>query len=249
MSRFPARHYAGTLWSFTKSGLMLIGLIALLAWEIQTFSHPSSLPVASRTEALPALEAVKPARLASEVLALASNEPDDRRAAGSAGDQRRIASYLAKKYRVAGDAVESIVSASYVAGRDIGVDPHLILAVMAIESRFNPFAESVMGAKGLMQVIPKYHMDKFEAHGGLEAVLDPVANIRVGAAILKDYVTRFGGVEAGLKAYSGATEDDMGYPAKVLAERDRLKAAVGIARVIPARAIPRPATARPIEPT
>ena len=249
MSRFPARHYAGTLWSFTKSGLMLTGLLALLAWEIQTFSHPSSLPVASRTEALPALEAVKPARLASEVLALASNEPDDRRAAGSAGDQRRIASYLAKKYRVAGDAVESIVSASYVAGRDIGVDPHLILAVMAIESRFNPFAESVMGAKGLMQVIPKYHMDKFEAHGGLEAVLDPVANIRVGAAILKDYVTRFGGVEAGLKAYSGATEDDMGYPAKVLAERDRLKAAVGIARVIPARAIPRPATARPIEPT
>lgn len=249
MSRFPARHYAGTLWSFTKSGLMLTGLVALLAWEIQTFSHPSSLPVASRTEALPALEAVKPARLASEVLALASNEPDERRAAGSAGDQRRIASYLAKKYRVAGDAVESIVSASYVAGRDIGVDPHLILAVMAIESRFNPFAESVMGAKGLMQVIPKYHMDKFEAHGGLEAVLDPVANIRVGAAILKDYVTRFGGVEAGLKAYSGATEDDMGYPAKVLAERDRLKAAVGIARVIPARAIPRPATARPIEPT
>ena len=249
MSRFPARHYAGTLWSFTKSGLMLIGLIALLAWEIQTFSHPSSLPVASRTEALPALEAVKPARLASEVLALASNEPDERRAAGSAGDQRRIASYLAKKYRVAGDAVESIVSASYVAGRDIGVDPHLILAVMAIESRFNPFAESVMGAKGLMQVIPKYHMDKFEAHGGLEAVLDPVANIRVGAAILKDYVTRFGGVEAGLKAYSGATEDDMGYPAKVLAERDRLKAAVGTARVIPARAMPRSATARPIEPT
>ena len=249
MSRFPARHYAGTLWSFTKSGLMLTGLVALLAWEIQTFSHPSSLPVASRTEALPALEAVKPARLASEVLALASNEPDDRRAAGSAGDQRRIASYLAKKYRVAGDAVESIVSASYVAGRDIGVDPHLILAVMAIESRFNPFAESVMGAKGLMQVIPKYHMDKFEAHGGLEAVLDPVANIRVGAAILKDYVTRFGGVEAGLKAYSGATEDDMGYPAKVLAERDRLKAAVGTARVIPARAMPRSATARPIEPT
>ena len=249
MSRFPARHYAGTLWSFTKSGLMLIGLIALLAWEIQTFSHPSSLTVASRPEALPALEAVKPARLASEVLALASNEPDERRAAGSAGDQRRIASYLAKKYRVAGDAVESIVSASYVAGRDIGVDPHLILAVMAIESRFNPFAESVMGAKGLMQVIPKYHMDKFEAHGGLEAVLDPVANIRVGAAILKDYVTRFGGVEAGLKAYSGATEDDMGYPAKVLAERDRLKAAVGTARVIPARAIPRSATARPIEPT
>lgn len=249
MSRFPARHYAGTLWSITKSGLMLTGLIALLAWEIQTFSHPSSLPVTSRTEAVPALEAVRPARLASEALALANSEPDDRRAASGAADQRRIASYLAKKYRVAGDAVESIVSASYVAGRDIGVDPHLILAVMAIESRFNPFAESVMGAKGLMQVIPKYHMDKLEAHGGLEAVLDPVANIRVGAAILKDYVARFGGVEAGLKAYSGATEDDMGYPAKVLAERDRLKAAVGAARVIPARAISRPAPARPIEPT
>ena len=101
----------------------------------------------------------------------------------------------------------------------------LILAVIAVESRFNPIAQSGMGAKGLMQVIPKYHMDKFDEHGGYEAVLNPVANIKVGALILRDYIRRFGSVESALRVYSGATGDDFGYPNKVLAERDRLRAA------------------------
>jgi soluble lytic murein transglycosylase-like protein len=51
-----------------------------------------------------------------------------------------------------------------------------------------------MGAVGLMQVIPKYHLDKFEELGGPEAVLNPLANIRVGAMILKDTMQRFGGL-------------------------------------------------------
>jgi hypothetical protein len=87
-----------------------------------------------------------------------------------------------------------------------------------------------MGAQGLMQVIPRYHLDKFEELGGKDAVLNPVANIKVGALILKDYISRFGGVEAGLKAYSGAaaTDDDGGYAEKVLDERERIRSAAGI---------------------
>ena len=121
--------------------------------------------------------------------------------------------------------MQLLVRAAYLSGKETGVDPNLILSVMAIESRFHPFAESPMGAKGLMQVIPKFHMDKFDRLGGRDAVLNPVANIKVGAMILQDYIRRFGGVEAGLKMYSGATGDDFGYPSKVLAERDRLAAA------------------------
>jgi soluble lytic murein transglycosylase-like protein len=136
-----------------------------------------------------------------------------------------ITRYLAKRYRVSGDAADLLVSAAYLTGSEVGLDPLLILAVMAVESGLNPFAESVMGAQGLMQVMAKVHRDKLEEFGGLRAALNPVANIKVGALILKDYIHRFGGVEPALKAYSGATGDDYGYPNKVIAERDRLRAA------------------------
>jgi hypothetical protein len=69
------------------------------------------------------------------------------------------------------------------------------------------------------------HHERFQELGGLQAALNPVANIRVGSLILKDYVTRGGSVEAGLKIYvgAGAFEHDDGYGSKVLAEYNRLK--------------------------
>lgn len=136
---------------------------------------------------------------------------------------RVIANYLSRKYKVASDATEQLVSGAYEAGKQVGVDPLLILAVMAIESRFNPIAESVMGAKGLMQVIPSYHQDKLVEHGGTEAVLDPMTNILVGARILKEYIRRAGSLEAGLQLYSGGFSDTTGqYAQKVMAEKARL---------------------------
>jgi len=136
---------------------------------------------------------------------------------------RVIANYLSRKYKVASDATEQLVSGAYEAGKQVGVDPLLILAVMAIESRFNPIAESVMGAKGLMQVIPSYHQDKLVEHGGSEAVLDPMTNILVGARILKEYIRRTGSLEAGLQLYSGGFSDTTGqYAQKVMAEKARL---------------------------
>jgi soluble lytic murein transglycosylase-like protein len=142
-----------------------------------------------------------------------------------AKQQQTVANWLAKRYRVANDAAHSFVSAAYLTAKDFKLDPLLILSVMAIESGLNPFAESPVGAQGLMQVMSKIHRDKFEEFGGIEAALDPVANIRVGTQILKEYVTRGGSVEAGLKMYVGAAlaETDGGYGNKVLAEYRRLK--------------------------
>jgi soluble lytic murein transglycosylase-like protein len=109
----------------------------------------------------------------------------------------------------------------------------LILAVIAIESRFNPFAESPVGAQGLMQVMSKVHNDKFEEIGGPRSALNPAVNIKVGAMILKEYVKSGGSIEAGLKRYVGAAdmESDDGYGAKVLGEYDRLKAVAAGKRV------------------
>jgi len=95
---------------------------------------------------------------------------------------------------------------------------------MAVESRFNPIAESVMGAKGLMQVIPKFHQDKLEEHGGTESVLDPMTNILVGTRILKDAMRRGGGLMPGLQLYAGAFGDDgQQYAQKVMAEKERMQ--------------------------
>jgi soluble lytic murein transglycosylase-like protein len=137
---------------------------------------------------------------------------------------RTLAVYLARRYKVALDATEQLVGAAHEAGNRLGMDPLLILAVMAVESRFNPIAESVMGAKGLMQVIPKFHQDKLVEHGGEDSVFDPMTNILVGTRILKDAMRRGGGVVPGLQLYAGAFGDDgQQYAQKVIAEKERMQ--------------------------
>lgn len=139
-------------------------------------------------------------------------------------EQIAVADYLARRYRVAGDVTGNLVRAAYSTGKEVGLDPLLLLAVMAIESGFNPYAESTVGAQGLMQVMSKVHQDKLEYFGGPEAALHPLANIKVGALILKECIARGGSLTGGLRLYVGSTSaGDGGYGAKVLAERDRLR--------------------------
>ncbi|WP_233864108.1 transglycosylase SLT domain-containing protein [Paraburkholderia adhaesiva] len=139
-------------------------------------------------------------------------------------EQMLVANYLARRYHVAQGPVGELVKASFDTGREVGLDPLLLLAVMAIESGFNPYAESGVGAQGLMQVMSKVHSDKFQYFGGQSAALDPLANIKVGALVLKDCIARGGSVPGGLRLYVGSTsQDDGGYGAKVTAERSRLR--------------------------
>lgn len=139
--------------------------------------------------------------------------------------QGLVAQWLSRRYRVAPEPVARLVQEAWAIGGKAGLEPHLILAIMAIESSFNPFAQSPVGAQGLMQVMTRVHDDKFEAFGGTLAAFDPVANLRVGVQILKDCIAKAGSLEGGLRFYVGAANlpDDGGYAARVLAERDHLK--------------------------
>lgn len=142
-----------------------------------------------------------------------------------ASEVRGVVDYLSRKYRVAGPAIEPLVAAARLAGERVHLDPMLIVAVMAIESGFNPIAESRVGAQGLMQVIPRYHQEKLHAGAGPDALLDPLVNIHVGARVLKESIRHAGSLEAGLQQYAGAVSDDEAqYAAKVLAEKQRLDA-------------------------
>ena len=147
--------------------------------------------------------------------------------------QAVLAKYLSRRFLIAREATERMVGAAYRAAGEVGLDPLLVLAVISVESRFNPIAESVMGAKGLMQIIPKFHPAKVLAAGGEAALWDPERNIELGAWILQEYVYRTGTLEAGLQFYNGAFGDASAqYARKVLAERERLDEVAHGARAV-----------------
>jgi hypothetical protein len=148
--------------------------------------------------------------------------------------QAAVAYWLSKKYRVAPEPISALVLEAYEIGEQNNLDPTLILAVMAVESGFNPFAQSPVGAQGLMQVMTRVHSDKYESFGGKLAAFDPLTNLRVGAKVLMECIERTGSVEGGLRAYVGAANlpDDGGYVAKVFAEHARLQ------QVLAGRSVP-----------
>ncbi|CAM5218351.1 Transglycosylase SLT domain-containing protein OS=Castellaniella defragrans OX=75697 GN=HNR28_000744 PE=3 SV=1 [Castellaniella defragrans] len=176
----------------------------------------------------PAKETVRPAFPNFTQALLASMQDKPVKGLTRAQDHG-LRSYLARKYRIAPSVAGALIRTAFEVGHDTHVDPQLLLAVMAIESRYNPFVESAVGAQGLMQIMGSVHLDKFKREGGRAAVFSPVANIRVGAQILSDCIRRRGSVQGGLACYVGATGvGDGGYGSRVLAERRRIALASGL---------------------
>ena len=137
--------------------------------------------------------------------------------------QLRVARFIHHQYQIANEAALELTTVAEDVGKTEGLDPMLLLAVMAVESRFNPIAESPTGAKGLMQIMPQFHAQKVSQLGaGTDDVLQPWINVLLGAQILREYVERSGSLDAGLQWYNGASNDESkSYATRVLAERDR----------------------------
>ena len=210
--------------------LALIGLL-IVAATLFAFGRPE-LRQTVETEALGWLQARQEARAEpAELLAQQLSEPEAIARATAADprelnrQQAAVAMWISRRYRVAPEPISRLVQESWAVGQRAGLDPTLILAIMAVESSFNPFAQSSVGAQGLMQVMTKVHDDKYEAFGGKHAAFDPVSNLRVGVQVLKECISRAGSLEAGLRYYVGAAnlEDDGGYAGKVLAEQNNLR--------------------------
>ena len=159
--------------------------------------------------------------------------------------QSAVAHWLARRYKVAPEPISALVQEAWAMGQRAGLDPTLILAIMAIESRFNPFAQSPVGAQGLMQVMTRVHDDKYTAFGGTHAAFDPISNLRVGVQVLKECIARAGNLQDGLRYYVGAAlhDGDGGYAARVIVEQTHLRAvadgktvAVNVSNTPPAQA-------------
>jgi soluble lytic murein transglycosylase-like protein len=179
------------------------------------------------------IAAAPPSAVAPDVPVLAACTPSEAAAPAAPESaepdvaQQALIDHVSRRFLVAAAVTERMVATAYRAAAEVGLDPLLVLAVIAVESRFNPIAESGMGAKGLMQIIPRFHLDKLRAAGGEDAVFHPESNILVGARILQEYVYRTGTLVAGLQQYNGASRDANAYYAqRVMAERERLEQVV-----------------------
>lgn len=144
--------------------------------------------------------------------------------------QARAASYIAKKYHIAHEAAEHIASEAFKAGKRHHVDPLIMLAVIGVESHYNPLAESSVGALGLTQALPEFHPDKVAQIERQEGhILNIADNIELGSRIFSEYSQRFKGDEMmALQQYNGSLDDPTrAYSRKVLELRAELKRSVG----------------------
>ncbi|HET9405550.1 MAG TPA: transglycosylase SLT domain-containing protein [Burkholderiales bacterium] len=157
----------------------------------------------------------------------AGGKQKDALSAAEESRYRALSDYLARRYRVSQDVAFDLVRHAHRVGGQLQLDPLLIIAIISVESSFNPIAESVAGAKGLMQIIPKYHGDKLEVFGGEQAVFDPATNIQVGAQILKEYIRYTGNLGSALQMYNGALGDaEDQYTNRVMGMKQRLQQVV-----------------------
>ncbi|QWD87369.1 lytic transglycosylase domain-containing protein [Polynucleobacter paludilacus] len=143
---------------------------------------------------------------------------------GPVQNQRAVAEFFEKKYGLDKGKIEEYVSNAVLISREVKIDPVLLLAVMSVESNFNPMTKSEAGAEGLMQVMTNVHKEKYAPYGGVAGAVKPEVNIRIGAYILKYLIATSGSLRNGLKFYVGAgnADNDGGYADKVMAERNRI---------------------------
>jgi len=200
------RSDSGPAVQLTLAGFITAAILA--AW-----AFPTRMPQAPALADAPGA-ASKPSHAISTIAAGASS---------AAVRIDHLAAVVARRYKVADGAAAEVVRTAFREGARNGLDPLLILAVIAVESRFNPFAASEQGALGLMQIVPRFHKDKLPDEGA-PAMLETAANIAVGTRILKDSIKRGGSDEAGLQLYNGAFDDETrAYANRVLAERRRIE--------------------------
>ncbi|HEX2013306.1 MAG TPA: lytic transglycosylase domain-containing protein [Roseateles sp.] len=213
--------------------LALVGLAVVAV--LLMFSSQADLRHKLETEAFGWLTARQEARAEASGNTLQGLSEPDALARATAADpkdlprqQAAVAMWLARRYKVAPEPISRLVQEAWTVGQRARVEPTLILAIMAIESGFNPFAQSSVGAQGLMQVMTRVHDDKYEAFGGNLAAFDPITNLRVGVQVLKECIQRAGGLEEGLRYYVGAANlpDDAGYAGRVLAEHEQMKSVI-----------------------
>jgi soluble lytic murein transglycosylase-like protein len=207
--------------------------IAAVIYSKSTFGSNSKLPLGiakPQTVALlmpsVARTQVKPISVLADQIPASKIDPQalDSKLLVSVQNQRSVADFFEQKYKLDRAKIEEYVSNTVLIAKEVNIDPILLLAVISVESNFNPLTKSQAGAEGLMQVMTSIHKEKYALYGGASDAIKPEVNIRIGAYILKYLIATSGSLRNGLKFYVGAgnADTDGGYADKVMSERNRL---------------------------
>jgi soluble lytic murein transglycosylase-like protein len=104
------------------------------------------------------------------------------------------------------EGVAALARAIVEASRAHSLPPTLLMAVMEVESRFDPYAVSQKGALGLMQILPSTGVEVARRVGipwrGPRTLFDPRANVSLGAAYLRELLDRYASLRVALAAYN-----------------------------------------------
>ncbi len=208
----------------TRHSLAVIGL-AVVAISLTLVARPGLQEVASET-----LMSWLELRQVEQTAVLETSEltPASRSTTAPmqdlSSDQLAVTRWLSNKYKVSPEPLAALVSEAWALGERSQIAPTLILAVMAIESRFNPFASGHLGGLGLMQIEPEAHIGALSPFGGRLAAFDPLTNLRVGTRLLQALIQDASTLEDALRLYSlasGQLNNDT-YVDRVLAEQKLL---------------------------
>ncbi|WEN41155.1 Membrane-bound lytic murein transglycosylase C [Thauera sp. GDN1] len=192
---------------------------------VLSYTPPIRLAPEPESAPEPTLKLAKPAVKGMDALGADPFAQDE---GELSAEMARVRDWIADTYRVSENTIEPALAAAETHAEELGFDPLLIVAIMAVESSFNPRAVSNMGAQGLMQVIPRYHKDKLGANRGRNALFDPVVNVRVGTLVLHEGLQRYGSMQRALQYYNGALKDPKArYTRKVMALKKRLMTIAG----------------------
>jgi len=157
---------------------------------------------------------------------------------GPAGLVARLDDRLAARMPQLEDAARRLLARTIVSEAEATrIDPLLVLALIQVESSFDPAALSSRGARGLMQLREATMRRELERsnlpHGDLH---DPIANVQAGVRYLRRLLDAFGREEVALMAYNAGPNRILGYlregeipdrfhvyPRRVKAEHRRLR--------------------------
>lgn len=222
-----------TLVRIAHVGLLAVGVAAVAHVGLAYFEHetvtfadtgllstPAHAAIVERSVAEVRWKVAPPAPVAQrEHVALSAQ-------VGLSEEMQRVRDWVSRRYRVSSVALEPVLAVAEESAKDAGLDPLLIVAMMAIESSFNPMAESNAGAQGLMQVIPRWHMDKIGEDAPEDILFDPLVNVQVGTKVLVEGLQRYGTLQAALQYYGGARKDpEARYSKRVMAMKRQLASA------------------------
>jgi hypothetical protein len=140
-------------------------------------------------------------------------------------EQLSVTQWLSRKYRISPEPLGALVTEAWAVGERSQLPPTLILAVIAVESNFNPFAQRGDQRQGLMQIDGSAQLSILNGFGGPLSAFDPVTNLRVGSRLLQGFIQEAGSIEEGLQAYARTSPQagDSNYPQRVLGEYRQLE--------------------------